>query len=449
MWWLNYRKEGSDADHITLRWQLAGSERTRIDTFIMSPPNQQTTATAVSSRSPRLAWFFGILVAVVVWSYWNTLSEAAIAWRGAQYSHGLFVPLIAALLLWVRRLGGTFDWQPRTGTEKWRLVTVLGLLGVAWFSYIVSERLGQQASPAEALSVTAASGLGLVAAMLYATALLAWATFAADSWLQQLEKGLQDDANKGRLQGQTSDEGLAGEVQTAPVGGRSVGLFTLIVAAALRLASAYVGLDVAEMWTLPLALLGAGVCNMGWKSLRWIWPAAVVLFFAFPLPFSVERTILVPLQGIAAQGGAYLLQSLGLEASTEGAHFIRLGEFQLGVVEQCSGLRMTTVFIMLVFVYVVVVPTPKWQIPILLLSSIPIALIVNILRITLTGSLYVYGSRELAQHVFHDWAGYLMPLAAVGLLLLLRILLDNLFIKVEEQEIPLARRLEPAKKGNT
>ncbi|HOA52703.1 MAG: exosortase/archaeosortase family protein [Thermogutta sp.] len=418
----------------------------------MSASDRQTTPADFPLEQPRLAWFFGVLLAVVVWSYWNSLSEAAIAWRGAQYSHGLFVPLIATFLLWVRRLGGTFDWQWQTTTEKWRLVAVGGVLALAWFSYIASERLGQQAAPGEAVSLTAASGLGFMAAMLYATGLLTWATFAADSWLQhslESEKQRQNDEDKTHLRGELAGEALASGTQTALVRGRYVGLFILIVAVALRLASAYVGLDVAEMWTLPLALLGAGVCTIGWRSLRWSWPAVVVLFFAFPLPFGVERTILVPLQGIAAQGGAYLLQSLGLEASTEGAHFIRLGEFQLGVVEQCSGLRMTTVFITLVFVYVVVVPTPKWQIPVLLLSSIPIALAVNILRITVTGTLYVYGSRELAQHVFHDWAGYLMPLAAVALLLLLRVLLDNLFIKVEEQDVPLAQRLEPAKKGST
>ena len=216
----------------------------------------------------------------------------------------------------------------------------------------------------------------------------------------------------------------------------------LVVAVVLRLLSAYLGLEVPEMWTLSLAVMGVAMATLGWRASRWCWPAAVVLLFAFPLPFTLEREILVPLQGLAARGGAYLLQTLGLEASTEGAHFIRLGELQLGVVEQCSGLRMTTVFIALVFVYVVLVPLPKWQIPILLLSAVPIALVVNILRITVTGSLYVYGNPELAQRVFHDWAGYLMPLAAVVLLLCLRLLLDSLFITVEEQEVPLARRLE-------
>lgn len=395
-----------------------------------------------------MAWIFGILLAFLVWGYWNTLSEAAVAWRGAQYSHGLIIPLVAVLLLWVRRFGGTFDWQPRTATERWRSALVFGFLILSWAFYVISESLAQRSSPDELVSMVAASSLVLIAALFYATGLIIWAASAAHSWLlssSEKEERNQAEQETRQLRNHPPNEELPTAAQVLMLGGRYGGLIILISAVALRLTFAYMGLDVPEMWTFPLAVMGVTITALGWKSGRWCWPAAVVLVFAFPLPFTVERELLVPLQGLAAQGGAYLLQSLGLEASTEGAHFIRLGEFQLGVVEQCSGLRMTTVFAALVFVYVVVVPIPKWQIPILLLSAIPIALLVNILRITVTGSLYAYGNRELAQHVFHDWAGYLMPLAAVVLLLLLRLLLDSLFVTIEEQDLPLAQRVTPPK----
>jgi len=61
-------------------------------------------------------------------------------------------------------------------------------------------------------------------------------------------------------------------------------------------------------------------------------------------------------------------------------------------------------------------------------------------RITLTGLLYVYAGREWGQRVFHDWAGFLMPLLAVLLLIALRALLDCLIVFEEETEIPLAQR---------
>ena len=49
-----------------------------------------------------------------------------------------------------------------------------------------------------------------------------------------------------------------------------------------------------------------------------------------------------------------------------------------------------------------------------LASAIPIALIVNSIRITITGLLFQVADSEFAERVFHDWAGMvMMPMASV------------------------------------
>jgi exosortase/archaeosortase family protein len=53
---------------------------------------------------------------------------------------------------------------------------------------------------------------------------------------------------------------------------------------------------------------------------------------------------------------------------------------------------------------------------ILVASSIPIAVIANIVRITVTGLLHVGVGSELADLVFHDLAGWLMMPLALGML---------------------------------
>jgi hypothetical protein len=50
------------------------------------------------------------------------------------------------------------------------------------------------------------------------------------------------------------------------------------------------------------------------------------------------------------------------------------------------------------------------------LSAVPIALAVNIVRITATGALYVWAGPRIADLVFHDLAGWLMMPLALGLL---------------------------------
>ena len=65
--------------------------------------------------------------------------------------------------------------------------------------------------------------------------------------------------------------------------------------------------------------------------------------------------------------------------------------------------------------------------------AIPIALIVNIIRITVTGLLYlaVGPENEYVKHLGHDWAGYFMMPLALGFLWVELQFLERLTIPVE------------------
>jgi hypothetical protein len=59
----------------------------------------------------------------------------------------------------------------------------------------------------------------------------------------------------------------------------------------------------------------------------------------------------------------------------------------------------------------------------ILLSAVPVAVVSNVIRISLTGVLYNEGGKELGERVFHDFAGWLMmPFALVVLWLELKLL---------------------------
>jgi exosortase len=395
-------------------------------------------------------WLLGILLAVVTWAYWNALSEAAISWRGEQYSHGVFMPLAAAALLWLRRLGGKADWRPRTRGELGRIIVAGSFVVIGGVTYLGGKVLGETAPPSDLARGIFSSGLMFLAAVFYSLGLILAVVFAAKTWLQVAAASAtpqtfpaSGDQRPSAVLTVSLREATSASPKDFPaleISEAWPGLLLLVTATGLRLAFTYFGLDVPAMATFALSCLGAVLAVMGTRAVKWCWPAALLLVFSFPLPFSVERALLVPLQGLAATAGTYLLQTMGLEAISEGAHFIKLGDLQLGVVEQCSGLRMATVFVALVMLYLLVAEIPRWQVPVLLLSAVPIALVVNIVRITLTGLLYVYAGREWGQRVFHDWAGFLMPLLAVLLLIALRALLDCLIVFEEETEIPLAQR---------
>ena len=80
---------------------------------------------------------------------------------------------------------------------------------------------------------------------------------------------------------------------------------------------------------------------------------------------------------------------------------------------------------------------PWWQNLIIILSAIPIALAVNLIRIVVTGLLYLMlgPESEIAKHFFHDLAGwFMMPLAFVFLYVEMKIL-EHILIE-ESSAVP-------------
>src|SRR5262249_17993443 len=161
--------------------------------------------------------------------------------------------------------------------------------------------------------------------------------------------------------------------------------------------------------------------------LRWAGPAVAFLIFMFPLPSFLDTRLLAPLQKMATTASTYVLQTMGIPSYSEGNRIV-IGEVQLGVVEACSGLRMLTIFIALSFAIVLVTDRPFWERVVIVLSSIPIAVVSNIVRIVVTAILYLTVGGEWVDEVFHDLDGYLMMPLALGLLYLEFQILSHLLI---------------------
>jgi exosortase len=134
-----------------------------------------------------------------------------------------------------------------------------------------------------------------------------------------------------------------------------------------------------------------------------------------PLPYTLEVALAHPLQRVATLASTYALQTLGFVAFSEG-NVIRLGQVRIGVVEACSGLSMLVIFFALATAVSLLIDRSWPEKIFLVLSAVPIALLCNITRITVTGILHKTVGSELADYVFHDLAGWLMMPLALGLL---------------------------------
>jgi exosortase len=204
----------------------------------------------------------------------------------------------------------------------------------------------------------------------------------------------------------------------------------------LHLAGGYLYLDwIAGASFIP-SLAGLCLTVGGWGALRWAWPSIAFLIFMLPLPYRVEVGLSGPLQRVATLGSNYLLQTLGFPAIAEG-NVIHIEDVPLNVAEACSGLGMLLTFFALATAVAILLKRGLADKVFIVLSAVPIAILANMIRITVTGILYVTAGKEVGDLVYHDLAGWLMMPLALGMLWVELWVLSRLFV-----ERPAARRIE-------
>jgi exosortase len=228
-------------------------------------------------------------------------------------------------------------------------------------------------------------------------------------------------------------------VQKVTPSARLTGLTILIGSFALRLLAARYRIVTIDMYTLVPALAGVFLLAGGWSMFRWAWAPIAFIIFMYPLPDEATRYLLGPLQTLATMVSTFALQTLGFDAYREGNQII-LGDLHLGVVDACSGLRMLTIFVALSVALVLVGGREWWENLVILASAIPIALTVNAVRITVTGVMYTVNP-EIAEKIFHDWAGYFMMPMALGMLFFIQFVLGILLIAEEQAPAVVGVRL--------
>jgi exosortase len=116
----------------------------------------------------------------------------------------------------------------------------------------------------------------------------------------------------------------------------------------------------------------------------------------------------------------------------------------LDVAEACSGMRLLMAFLALGVAMAYLHYRPAWQRLILLCSTIPIAILCNIVRVTVTGFIYILGDPKYAQGIWHDGLGMLMLPLAFGLYGLLAWIMSNFFVEERDarEDIVVRRRTD-------
>ncbi|WP_231690910.1 exosortase/archaeosortase family protein [Aureliella helgolandensis] len=187
------------------------------------------------------------------------------------------------------------------------------------------------------------------------------------------------------------------------------GLLLLLVAIGLRVLGRLAYMDFLDGWTLVPWVAGLVWLFAGRRLCWWALPAIVFLALLTPMPFRAESLLSFKLQGLATVLSTGVLQTMGFTAVPEG-NTIWLGEQQLMVEEACSGLRIFMGMAALGYFFAVLSDRSWIDRVVILVSCLPIAIFVNVLRVTGTGLAYQWFPPALAHHI-HDFLGIAMIVA--------------------------------------
>ncbi len=162
-------------------------------------------------------------------------------------------------------------------------------------------------------------------------------------------------------------------------------------------------------------LAGIVVFLLGWRWLKGLILPIGFLFFMIPLPYIIYDFMAFPLKLFVAKFSVIILKLMGVVVLREG-NIIMFPHTVLEVADACSGLRSLMSLLALGVALAVFSQNKNSRRLILVVLTIPIALLTNMLRVIGTGFLAQHYGAAAAEGFFHEFAGMAVFILAMVLL---------------------------------
>lgn len=156
-----------------------------------------------------------------------------------------------------------------------------------------------------------------------------------------------------------------------------------------------------------ITLCGLVLSFIGWPAFRLIAVPLLILLFMIPLPQFVLANLSTKLQLLSSQFGVFVMRLFDISVFLEG-NVIDLGGYKLQVAEACSGLRYLFPLMTLGFLMAYFYEGALWKRIVLFLSSIPITVLMNSVRVGIIGITVEHSGIEMAEGFLHEFQGWMV-----------------------------------------
>jgi len=176
--------------------------------------------------------------------------------------------------------------------------------------------------------------------------------------------------------------------------------------------------------SMVIILAGSVLYLLGWRIFKILLAPLAYLLLMVPIPYIIYDAAAFPLKLFVTKASVLSLKALGVVVMHEG-NVLMFPNITLEVADACSGLRSIMSLLALGAAYALVLHTKTRDRIILILSTLPIAVLTNCLRVIVTGILAQYFGSAAAEGFFHEFAGLFVFAGAVFMFVALGTLLKR------------------------
>ena len=170
---------------------------------------------------------------------------------------------------------------------------------------------------------------------------------------------------------------------------------------------------------------GMILTSFGWRRGRQFWPPVLHLAFMMPLPFFLYWKVSLALQFVSSELGVAFIRFMDIPVYLEG-NIIDLGTYKLHVAEACSGLQYLFPIMSFTYIFAVLYQGSIWHKAVLLLAAVPIAILMNSVRIGVIGVIVNSYGIEHAEGFMHYFEGWVVFMICILMMLVLARVMQRL-----------------------
>ncbi len=204
--------------------------------------------------------------------------------------------------------------------------------------------------------------------------------------------------------------------------GSAFGLVLVGLALVGHVVSIRAGVFMTQGYSLVLLLFGLSLFLSGGRATRTVWFPLAYLVFMLPMPPYMMNVIAFRLKIFAARAGSGIAIRLGIPLVRSGMT-IHIPAGSLRIADPCSGLRSLIALVALGALFAFLTRGKVWKRLVLFASAVPLAVLANVIRISVLCVVANIWGIDAALGFFHDFSGLLLfMIAFVGLVAVRKLL---------------------------